>query len=204
MKLEVEDADRSDALSLTFYCSFSQSMEPPSPGMKLIYIATGKEFNHQIDISAACAGYIEIRQKVADLRKEVDILKAKDRTLTLREVCLSLERFITFELLGADAKREERHQFVLLNRREKDQLELFLDSCGMNRKLFKILKEFGNDNAHVDRPSISAKELEAMIKDENDYQKAKERKRQFLIALQKYKIIRSDGTVDVTAKPAFT
>ncbi len=145
-----------------------------------------------------------MRKEVADLRKEVDILMAKDRTLTLRELCLSLERFITFDLFGPNARKEERHQFALLNHREKDELESFLELHGMNRKLFKVLKEFGNDTAHVLRPPVRSNELEAMIRDENDYLQAKEHKRHFLIYLQKYKIIHSDGTVDLSAKPAFT
>jgi hypothetical protein len=158
----------------------------------------------KICIGVGCAECIELKQEVYKLREDVDVLKANDRTLTLREVCLSLERFITFEVFGAAALREERHQFALLNDMEKDQLESVLESRGMNLKLFKMLEKFGNDIAHVYRAPITAKQLETMIRDENDYQQAKERKERFLTALQDYKIVRSDGTVDLAAKPAFT
>ncbi len=176
--------------------------------------ATSDKFNYLFDIVATCpaiAGCIELTKhvdklqaKVDELQREVDNLKAKDSILNLLEVCLSLKRFITFEVFGAGAKREERHQFGLLNSREKNQLDSFLESLGMDRKLFKVLKEFGNDTAHVNRPSMSAKDLEALICDDADYQKTKERKQQFLAALAKYKIIRPDGTVDVSSKPVFT
>jgi hypothetical protein len=160
--------------------------------------------------STGCAGCIELREKVAelnnkmvDMQKEIDILKAKDGTLTLRETCLCLERFITFELFGADARRDERHQFGLLSPKDVATLDEFLNSHGMDRKLFKVLKQFGNNTAHVHRDPMSANELEAMIRDKNDYRKVADRKSNFLRALQKYKIIRTDGTLDIFLVPAF-
>ena len=110
---------------------------------------------------------------------------------------------MTFELFGKDARIEQKHQLGLLDASEVDEFDQFLKKRGMDVKLFKMLKDFGNKTAHVHRPRVSVKEIEAMVHEDSDYQAATEKKNRFIEALKQYKIIRVDGTVDLSVKPAF-
>ena len=74
---------------------------------------------------------------------------------------------------------------------------------GMSHKLFDIMKRFSNEANCILSSPPTVIQVEALIKNENDCQEIKDSKAQFLSALHKYGIVRNDGTLDLTIRPAF-
>ena len=127
----------------------------------------------------------------------------REKKVTLREIARKLERHICFELAGcskskAKAERFAFHKFDQPG--QQTQVEQKLQSLGLTRDLIKSLKDTEDDVAHVDCYPMNKEDVLEML--DRYGEDAKRQKENFVAALDCYKLIKADGSVDFS-KDAF-
>ena len=146
---------------------------------------------------AECAGCIRLQGEVNDLKTkysnletELNKLKEKDEKLTVREICLTLERHICAEAIGEQrAKSEDILRFYQLHGSDLQRVDTLLGTLGLTTGVLYKIRRLGTTVAHEDREPITVPTLRSLINNPRDYKDTKEKKQKFIDALYRYNMV---------------
>ena len=119
------------------------------------------------------------------------------------EIARKLERHVSFELAGWSKAKAKAERFAFYNldqAGQQTQVEQKLQSLGLTQDLIEILKDTGDDVAHVDCFPLNNKDLLETL--DRYGENAKRQKENFVAALHCCELIKANGSVDC-AKDAF-